>query len=158
MRIIRTRWLRSVRFARSRGGLRKRSRSLERRMPRCLGQTRSSDNSRPSWCAREPQARQTLGSRNSGLARRPGAASGLVIFHALRGDLDRASKWAELAIEAAGHAVRSELGAVPPAHSLVARPSETDESAGLKPALAIGSFRVMLFQGCAVTRLCTLDQ
>jgi len=29
----------------------------------------------------------------------PGAASGLVIFHALCGDLDRAAKWAELAIE-----------------------------------------------------------
>ena len=34
-----------------------------------------------------------------GLGTAPGAASGLVIFHALRGDLDRASKWAELAIE-----------------------------------------------------------
>ncbi|MBZ5634978.1 MAG: protein kinase [Acidobacteriia bacterium] len=29
----------------------------------------------------------------------PGAASGLVIFHAVCGDLDRAAKWAELAIE-----------------------------------------------------------
>jgi hypothetical protein len=29
----------------------------------------------------------------------PGAASGLVIFSALCGDLDRAAKWAELAIE-----------------------------------------------------------
>jgi len=29
----------------------------------------------------------------------PGAASGLVIFYALCGDLDRAAKWAELAVE-----------------------------------------------------------
>jgi hypothetical protein len=29
----------------------------------------------------------------------PGAASGLVIFHALCGNLDQAAKWAELAIE-----------------------------------------------------------
>ena len=43
------------------------------------------------------QAEAWIEKLGSGTA--PGAATGLVIFHALCGDLDRAAKWAELAIE-----------------------------------------------------------
>ena len=40
----------------------------------------------------------------------PGAASGLVTFHAVCGDLDRAAKWAELAIKQRDMPIVQNLG------------------------------------------------